>query len=45
MSKTHQQHIEVYAHWAGLIQPTFMGILNTITVRGKEIFSFEYNHD
>ncbi len=45
MSKTHQQHIEVYAHWAGLIQPTFMGILNTITVRDKEIFSFEYNHD
>lgn len=45
MSKIHPQYIEVYAHWADLIQPAFMGILHAVTVRGKEIFSFEYNHD
>ena len=40
-----QQYIEVHAHWEGLSQPTLMGILHAVTARGKEIFSFDYNHD
>lgn len=39
-----QRNIEVYAHWEGLLEPTSMGILHTTRVRGKEIFSFSYNH-
>jgi serine/threonine-protein kinase HipA len=40
-----QQHIEVYAHWVDLSQPTLVGVLYAAPSRGKEIFSFEYNHD
>jgi serine/threonine-protein kinase HipA len=45
MNKMQQRQIEVYAHWVGLSQPTLMGILYAVSTRGKEIFSFEYNHD
>ncbi|MHB1946530.1 MAG: type II toxin-antitoxin system HipA family toxin [Gammaproteobacteria bacterium] len=45
MHNTQQRHIEVYAHWVGLPQPTFVGTLNATLSRGKEIFSFEYSHD
>lgn len=34
--------IYVYADWENLSGSTFMGILRTEQVRGKEIFSFEY---
>lgn len=44
MSKV-QQNIEVHAHWVGLSQPTLVGVLHVIPSRGKEIFSFEYDHD
>ena len=43
MAKKEQQYIEVHSHWVGLSQPTLMGILHAIKVRGKEIFSFEYD--
>jgi serine/threonine-protein kinase HipA len=43
MPKSQRKHIEVYAHWVNLSQPTLVGNLYSITVRGKEIFSFEYN--
>jgi serine/threonine-protein kinase HipA len=36
------RHIEVYAQWAGLLEPCLMGILHATPARGKEIFSFEY---
>lgn len=45
MSKIKQRKIEVYAHWVGLSQPSLIGILLATPLRGKEIFSFEYNHD
>jgi serine/threonine-protein kinase HipA len=34
--------IYIYAHWENLPDPTLMGVLRTEQVRGKEIFSFEY---
>jgi serine/threonine-protein kinase HipA len=43
MSKT-QQRIEVHAHWMGLTEPVLIGILHAVPIRGKEIFSFEYNN-
>lgn len=33
----------IYAHWQGLAEPCLMGTLSTTPVRGKEIFSFEYD--
>jgi serine/threonine-protein kinase HipA len=35
--------IYVYADWVGLGQPTLMGLLRSTLLRGKEIFSFEYD--
>ncbi len=43
MNKSRRRSIEVHAHWVGLPQPTLMGILYATAVRGKEIFSFEYD--
>lgn len=37
--------IFVYAHWSDLSQPHLMGMLSSTVVRGKEIFSFEYDKD
>jgi serine/threonine-protein kinase HipA len=45
MKKSKQQQIEVYAHWLGLAEPTLVGILYAVPVRGKEIFSFEYEQE
>jgi serine/threonine-protein kinase HipA len=43
MAKQAQQRaILVYADWVGL-EPTFMGTLYSTHLRGKEIFSFEYD--
>ncbi len=35
----------VYADWEGLKGPILMGTLSATHLRGKEIFSFEYNND
>ena len=35
--------IYVYADWLSLGEPTLMGLLHTNLLRGKEIFSFEYD--
>ena len=43
MAKNTQQSILVYTDWVGLEQPTLMGILHSSPVRGKEVFSFEYD--
>ncbi|MFH0799548.1 MAG: HipA domain-containing protein [Pseudomonadota bacterium] len=43
--KKEQRRIEVWAHWAPLPQPVFVGILYASPSRGKEIFSFEYSPD
>jgi serine/threonine-protein kinase HipA len=44
VNKTKQRQIEVFADWVGLDKPTLVGKLYTIPGRGKEIFSFEYDH-
>lgn len=40
---TQQKSLLVYANWIGLEQPTLMGTLHSALVRGKEVFSFEYD--
>ncbi|OFY68090.1 MAG: toxin HipA [Bacteroidetes bacterium RBG_13_43_22] len=43
--KTDNNHknIYVFAHWAGMKEPVFMGELKAEYSRGKEIFSFSYS--
>lgn len=38
-----QKAIQVCAHWQGMEEPVLMGTLYAAPVRGKEIFSFEYD--
>lgn len=38
-----KRRVYVYADWQGLKGPIFMGILQSILLRGKEVFSFEYD--
>ncbi len=38
-----ERHIEVYADWCELPQPELIGYLHATLLRGKEIFSFEYD--
>ncbi len=45
MSKNIQLSIEVWADWASLENPEFMGTLFATPSRSKEIFSFEYDAD
>lgn len=39
------KNIYVYADWIGLDRPHFMGTLTANQVRGKEIFSFQYDDE
>jgi serine/threonine-protein kinase HipA len=41
--QTNENTIWVHAHWQGMHQPVFIGMLSTTRSRGKEIFSFEYD--
>lgn len=43
MKKTNETTIWVYADWASLNGPRLMGKLVSQRVRGKEVFSFEYD--
>lgn len=46
MAKTNRKReVYVYADWLGLNGPIFMGVLHAELLRGKEIFSFEYDND
>lgn len=38
-----KRSVYVYTHWEGMKDPYFMGILHTDRLKGKEIFSFEYD--
>lgn len=38
-----KRSINVYAHWQGMENPFLMGVLHSDRLKGKEIFSFEYN--
>ena len=40
-----QREIYVYADWQEINGPKLMGILTAETIRGKEIFSFEYDKE
>ena len=41
--KKNETTIQVYADWESMAGPQLMGVLTAQRVRGKEIFSFEYN--
>jgi len=38
-----KKDVHVYADWSGLNGPVYMGVLHAELLRGKEIFSFEYD--
>lgn len=40
-----QKNILVYAGWQEFDVPEFIGVLTANKIRGKEVFSFEYNKD
>jgi len=44
-NKTTKRHVYVYAHWKGMDNPFLMGTLYSERLKGKEIFSFEYDND
>ena len=44
-TKNSQREVLMYAHWKGIHDPALMGILRSIPIRGKELFSFEYTKD
>jgi serine/threonine-protein kinase HipA len=37
--------IFVFAHWIGMSEPKFIGILSAQQAKGKKAFSFEYSRD
>ncbi|MFN8699926.1 MAG: type II toxin-antitoxin system HipA family toxin, partial [Flavobacteriales bacterium] len=43
--KSHETNIWVYAHWESFEEPHLLGILTSQRVRGKEVFSFEYDEE
>lgn len=40
-----KRSVSVYAHWLGMENPSLMGILHSDRLKGKEIFSFEYDRN
>lgn len=40
-----ERSIYVYAHWQEIDEPMLMGVLHSDRMKGKEIFSFEYDKD
>ena len=43
MNKQRDKNILVYADWIEKEEPLLIGILSPSVLRGKEIFSFEYD--
>ncbi len=43
--QNNKKSINVYAHWLGMKEPLLMGFLHSDRLKGKEIFSFEYDGD
>lgn len=43
MNKQGDKNILVYADWVSNAKPQLIGVLNSLVLRGKEIFSFEYD--
>jgi serine/threonine-protein kinase HipA len=44
-TRSNNKDIYVYAHWTGMKETVFMGVLKAESTRGKEIFSFTYSDD
>jgi serine/threonine-protein kinase HipA len=44
-NRNNRRNIYVFAHWAGMKEPIYMGLLTAEFTRGKEIFSFRYSDD
>src|SRR4030042_1569256 len=44
-NKNNRRYIYVFAQWAGMTEPIYMGLLTAEFTRGKEIFSFRYSDD
>jgi serine/threonine-protein kinase HipA len=44
-TRSNNKDIYVYAHWTGMKEPVFMGVLKAEFTRGKEIFSYSYSDD
>jgi serine/threonine-protein kinase HipA len=44
-TRSNNKDIYVYAHWTGMKEPVFMGVLKAEFTRGKEIFSFSYSEN
>jgi serine/threonine-protein kinase HipA len=42
-ARSNIKDIYVYAHWIGMKEPVFMGVLKVEFTRGKEIFSYSYS--
>lgn len=40
-----KRDVFVFAHWDGMDAPILMGTIHSELLRGKEVFSFEYNED
>ena len=45
MAMAEKREIYVYAHWEGIQNPTHMGTLQSERLKGKEIFSFQYDEE
>jgi len=43
--QNNKRSISVYAHWVGMENPALMGTLYSDRLKGKELFSFEYNDE
>ena len=44
-TRNNNKNIYVYAHWTGMKEPVFMGVLKPEFIRGNEIFSFSYSEN
>ena len=40
-----KRSIHVYTHWLGIVDPLLIGVLHSDRLRGKEVFSFEYDEN
>lgn len=45
VNQNNKRSISVYAHWLSMEKPLLMGILHSDRLKGKELFSFEYDGD
>lgn len=44
-TRNKRRELFVFAQWAGMDEPFYMGLLSAESIRGKEVFSFNYSDD